>query len=86
MTDAEIGRAMTDIDEDDLGELATEIANAIEDACAGHDIAACYLAISMVLGEAAARAEPPDFKALMERIRRNARAIYDSAHTRRLPQ
>lgn len=52
----------------DTGDNAVRLANAIDDVIVGQETAAVYLAIGMVLGAMAARAERPDLCGLIRII------------------
>lgn len=49
----------------DIAEEARALAEDLDAVCQGHGTAAVYLALSMMLGRAAAEAERPDFRGMM---------------------
>lgn len=59
-------------------EQATEIANAIERVCAGRPTVPVYMALSMVLGAAAAKAGRPDFDGMMRLVENAARWTFEA--------
>jgi hypothetical protein len=62
---------------EDLRDEAFDIANDIERVCEGRNTAAVYMAISAVIGMAAAKAEKPDFDGLLRLIEQSARNHFD---------
>lgn len=63
-------------DDDDIGAAAVRIANEIDAACVDHHMAACELALGIVIGVHAVRSEPPDLDALLAKIGKHARRVY----------
>lgn len=61
------------LDGSDIGGQAVDIANEIGAVLQGKNTVACYIALSMVLGAAAAMADRPDFDGMMKRIETGAR-------------
>ncbi|MBE1208163.1 hypothetical protein [Aminobacter carboxidus] len=65
--------AKTSLDPSDIGAEAVDIANELGAVLQGRNTAACFIALSMVLGASAAMAERPDFDGMMKRIETGAR-------------
>lgn len=60
----------------DVGCEAVVIANEIQAVLRGRDTAACYIALSMVLGYAASLGARPDFDGMMKLVENTARAEF----------
>jgi hypothetical protein len=70
----------------ETGDRAVAIANAIDDVIVGQETAAVYLAIGMVLGVMASRAERPDLCGLMRIIDQVAHSEMARALADKLPR
>lgn len=63
---------MSAYSDDDIGREAASIANEMEALCRGRPTVSVYMAISMMLGAAAASAPRPDFEGMMALVDRAA--------------
>lgn len=62
-----------------IGEQAVEIANKIVSLLDGRNTAACYLALSIVLGRTASLGQRPDFDGMMRLVEKTARYEFEKA-------
>ncbi|AMS41216.1 hypothetical protein [Aminobacter aminovorans] len=65
--------ARASLDASDIGAQAVDVANELGAVLQGKNTAACFIALSMVLGASAAMAARPDFDGMMKRIESGAR-------------
>ncbi|GAA2887750.1 hypothetical protein GGQ99_004738 [Aminobacter niigataensis] len=65
--------ARKSLDVSDVGGQAVDIANELGAVLQGRNTVACYIALSMVLGAAAANAGRPDFDGMMRLVESGAR-------------
>lgn len=65
------------VENEELAHEAVALANQIEAILTGHQTVAVYLALSMILGASAARADRPNFTGMMRLVEQGARTHFE---------